>query len=135
PLNIPRHVSATDLQQRRQDIIAAFTLNADAPPSVLTYLREAYYFVPLLLRSSLVIKYREENKPKGGAERCLMLRSSLVLSFSQEIHMSIRDLLWLQVLFHRFIHTYEERSSRMNWCTSFLPYCAVSLRSAAIRSA
>jgi len=49
--------------------------------------------------------------------------------------MSIRDLLWLQVLFHRFIHTYEERSTRMNWCTSFLPYCAVSLRSAAIRSA
>ncbi len=49
--------------------------------------------------------------------------------------MSIRDLLWLQVLFHRFIHTYKERSTRMNWCTSFLPYCAVSLRSAAIRSA
>jgi hypothetical protein len=24
----------------------------------------------LLLRSSLVIKYREEKKPKGGAERC-----------------------------------------------------------------
>src|SRR5713226_5770861 len=25
---------------------------------------------PLVLRSSLVINYREENKPKGGAQRC-----------------------------------------------------------------
>src|SRR5258708_36507589 len=58
----------------------------------------------------------------------LVLHSPMALSFLQEKHMSIRDLLWLQVLFHRFIHTYEECSTRMNWCRSFLPtalcFCA-----------
>ncbi len=53
PLNIPLHLSATDLQQRRQQIIAAFALNADAKSSMLTYLREAYYFVPMHLALAL----------------------------------------------------------------------------------
>lgn len=53
PLTIPRHLSAGQLQQRRQEIIDAFALNADATPAVLTYLREAYYFVPLHLALAL----------------------------------------------------------------------------------
>jgi len=53
PLNIPLHLSATNLQQRRQEIIKAFALNADATASVLAYLREAYYFVPLHLALAL----------------------------------------------------------------------------------
>lgn len=54
PLNIPLHLSAPNPQQRRQDIINAFVaLNADATASVLTYLREAYYFVPLHLALAL----------------------------------------------------------------------------------
>jgi hypothetical protein len=53
PLNIPLHLSATDLQQRRQDIINAFALNADATASVRQYLQEAYYFVPLHLALAL----------------------------------------------------------------------------------
>jgi hypothetical protein len=54
--------------------------------------------------------------------------SSMVLSFSQERHMHIRNSLWLQVLLHRFIHTYEECCTRMSLCTSLLPtalcFCA-----------
>jgi Tc toxin complex TcA C-terminal TcB-binding domain len=53
PLNLPLHLSATNLQQRRQDIIKAFALNADATASVLQYLREAYYFVPIHLALGL----------------------------------------------------------------------------------
>ena len=53
PLSIPLHLSAANLQQRRQEIIDAFALNADATSSVLTYLREAYYFVPLHLALAL----------------------------------------------------------------------------------
>jgi hypothetical protein len=53
PLNIPRHLSATQLQQRRLDIVNAFVLNGDATSAVLTYLREAYYFVPLYLALAL----------------------------------------------------------------------------------
>ena len=52
-LNIPLHLSATDLQQRRQSIINAFALNADATASVRQYLQEAYYFVPLHLALAL----------------------------------------------------------------------------------
>jgi len=53
PLNIPLHLSATELQARRQEIISAFALNSDATPSSLSYLREAYYFVPLHLALAL----------------------------------------------------------------------------------
>ena len=53
PLSIPLHLSATDLQSRRQDIINAFALNADATASVRQYLQEAYYFVPLHLALAL----------------------------------------------------------------------------------
>ena len=53
PLNIPLHLSATDLQKRRQDIINAFALNAVATASVRQYLHEAYYFVPLHLALAL----------------------------------------------------------------------------------
>jgi hypothetical protein len=53
PLNIPLHLSVTDLQKRRQEMIDAFALNADATSSVLAYLREAYYFVPLHLALAL----------------------------------------------------------------------------------
>jgi hypothetical protein len=53
PLTIPRRLTAAQLQQRRQQISAAFARNADATPAVLTYLREAYYFVPLQLALSL----------------------------------------------------------------------------------
>jgi hypothetical protein len=53
PLNVPLHQSAKDLQQRRREIIDAFKLNADAAGSVIQYLREAYYFVPLHLALAL----------------------------------------------------------------------------------
>lgn len=53
PLNVPLHLSATNLQLRRQEIIKAFALNADATASVLQYLREAFYFVPLHLALAL----------------------------------------------------------------------------------
>src|SRR2546426_11513571 len=38
--------------------------------------------------------------------RLLLLCSSMALSFSQEKQMSRRNWLWLQVLLHRFMHTY-----------------------------
>ena len=53
PLDIPLHLSTTDLENRRQEIIDAFALNTDATSSVLAYLREAYYFVPLNLALAL----------------------------------------------------------------------------------
>jgi hypothetical protein len=53
PLNIPLHLSATDLQKRRQDIINAFARNNDATASVRQYLHEMYYFVPLHLALAL----------------------------------------------------------------------------------
>jgi len=53
PLSIPVHLSAANLHQRRQEISDAFALNADATSSVLSYLREAYYFVPLHLALAL----------------------------------------------------------------------------------
>jgi Tc toxin complex TcA C-terminal TcB-binding domain len=53
PLNVPLQLTETSLQQRRQQIIDAFALNADATIAVLTYLREAYYFVPLHLALGL----------------------------------------------------------------------------------
>jgi hypothetical protein len=52
-LNIPLHLSETNLQLRRQAIVEDFALNSDATASVLTYLREAYYFVPLHLALAL----------------------------------------------------------------------------------
>jgi len=53
PLSVPLHLSETNLQKRRQEIIKAFALNADATASVLQYLREAYYYVPLHLALGL----------------------------------------------------------------------------------
>ena len=46
-------LSAMNLQQRREEIVKAFALNTDATTSVLSYLREAYYFVPLHLALAL----------------------------------------------------------------------------------
>ena len=53
PLSIPLHLSSATLQVRRREIADAFALNADATASVLAYLREAYYFVPLHLALAL----------------------------------------------------------------------------------
>ena len=53
PVNIPLHLSPDDLQTRRKQIITAFGLNDDAPPAVMAYLREAYYFVPVHLALTL----------------------------------------------------------------------------------
>lgn len=52
-LSVPLHMTATNLQQRRKEIVDVFALNADATSSVLTYLREAYYFVPVHLALAL----------------------------------------------------------------------------------
>ncbi len=61
PLDIPDHLAASDLQQRRGAIQAAFEANMTVPPgfteaapaSTMTYLREAYYFVPMYLANQL----------------------------------------------------------------------------------
>lgn len=53
PLTVPLHSSEANLQQRREEIVQAFALNADAPASILQYLREAYYFVPSHLALAL----------------------------------------------------------------------------------
>ncbi|GEO13531.1 neuraminidase-like domain-containing protein [Microvirga aerophila] len=53
PLSIPQHLTGQQLQQRRQQIATGFSGNKDAPPPVLMYLHEAYYFVPLQLALSL----------------------------------------------------------------------------------
>lgn len=53
PLNIPLHLAGPKLQARRQEISSAFALNSDGPASLLAYLREAYYFVPLHLALAL----------------------------------------------------------------------------------
>lgn len=52
-LAVAHGFTKTELQQRRQDIIKAFELNTDASLSGLTYLQEAFYFVPLQLALSL----------------------------------------------------------------------------------
>ena len=51
-LSIPIH-PPTDIETRRQDIATAFLVNTDAPPAVLAYLREAFYFVPMHLALGL----------------------------------------------------------------------------------
>ena len=53
PLNVPVYVATTGLNARRQQIISAFALNAEAPPAVMAYLREAYYFVPMHIALTL----------------------------------------------------------------------------------
>ena len=61
PLDIPDHLSSSDLQARRHDVQQTFEANlavpADfteaAPASTMTYLQEAYYFVPMYLASQL----------------------------------------------------------------------------------
>jgi len=53
PLTVPLHSSEANLQTRRQEIAQAFALNVDAPATILQYLREAYYFVPLHLALAL----------------------------------------------------------------------------------
>jgi len=53
PLNIPSRLSVTELQSRREAIIKAYAINDDASSSILNYLEEAYYCVPLHLAISL----------------------------------------------------------------------------------
>jgi pSer/pThr/pTyr-binding forkhead associated (FHA) protein len=54
PLDIPAQLSSPDLQTRAQAIQSAFAANGGAPESTLTYLKEAYYFVPVYLANQLV---------------------------------------------------------------------------------
>lgn len=49
PFDIVQALPGVDLQLRHDQIKKAFDDNADGPESNLTYLREAYYFVPMLL--------------------------------------------------------------------------------------
>lgn len=53
PLDIPERLSSNQLEDRRQAIEKAFALNSDATPSILTYLQEAYFFVPIHLALQL----------------------------------------------------------------------------------
>jgi len=61
PLDIPGHLSSTDLQNRSPAIKQAFEANLAVPPgftqaapaSMMTYLQEAYYFVPVYLANQL----------------------------------------------------------------------------------
>jgi hypothetical protein len=53
PLNIPARLAEPELQMRRQRIREAFDANQDAPLSALTYLDEAYYFVPMFIALQL----------------------------------------------------------------------------------
>lgn len=53
PATIPLHMSAALLQNRRRQVKQAFADNDDASASVLQYLREAYYFVPVHLALAL----------------------------------------------------------------------------------
>src|SRR5262249_4355317 len=53
PFDIPGHLAAADLQQRRLEIEGVFLQNLGAPQSVLTYLEEAYYFVPMQIALQL----------------------------------------------------------------------------------
>jgi Tc toxin complex TcA C-terminal TcB-binding domain len=56
PLDIPAQLSSPDLQTRAHAIQAAFGANAGAPASTLTYLQEAYYFVPVYLANQLELQ-------------------------------------------------------------------------------
>jgi hypothetical protein len=49
PLDIPDHLESKELQNRRTAIKVAFENNSVGPASNLTYLEEAYYFVPVYL--------------------------------------------------------------------------------------
>jgi hypothetical protein len=53
PFDIVEKYSEAGLQQRREEITAAFEANADGPQSNLTYLEEADYFVPMQLALTL----------------------------------------------------------------------------------
>ena len=61
PLDIPGHLSSSDLQARRYVIQQTFEANLAVPPgftkpapaSTMTYLQEAYYFVPMYLADQL----------------------------------------------------------------------------------
>lgn len=53
PFEITEQLSETILQNRRQQIRRAFEQNQGAPASVLTYLEEAWYFVPVLIALQL----------------------------------------------------------------------------------
>ncbi|MBB3188947.1 neuraminidase-like domain-containing protein [Halomonas cerina] len=53
PFEITEQLSSDELQVRRHQIADAFEKNTDAPASVLTYLEEAYYFVPMHLALQL----------------------------------------------------------------------------------
>ena len=61
PLDIPGHLSSADLQKRSPVIKQAFEANMAvpagftqaAPASTMTYLQEAYYFVPVYLANQL----------------------------------------------------------------------------------
>src|SRR5262249_54184917 len=53
PFELPERLSERDLQFRRCLIQLAFEANQDGPPSNLTYLEEAYYFVPAHLALQL----------------------------------------------------------------------------------
>ena len=49
PVELVQKLSAAELESRRARIEAAFEDNADSPRSTLTYLEEAFFFVPVLL--------------------------------------------------------------------------------------
>ncbi len=53
PLDIPEYLSSQDLQVRRAQIRLAFEINAGTKEANLTYLKEAYYFVPMYLGAAL----------------------------------------------------------------------------------
>ena len=53
PLDVPLHLPAAALQKRRKEIEKVFADHDDAPPMIMAYLREAYFFVPLQLALAL----------------------------------------------------------------------------------
>jgi hypothetical protein len=65
---VPGVTSQTKARKKR---LGGSSLTTWLTLAVLVILAATFFLYLLVLRSSLVIKYREENKPKGGAERCL----------------------------------------------------------------
>jgi Tc toxin complex TcA C-terminal TcB-binding domain len=53
PFDIPGELTGAELQDRRLEIELLFLKNISSPPSVLTYLEEAYYFVPMQIALQL----------------------------------------------------------------------------------
>jgi hypothetical protein len=53
PFDITEKLTDADLQRRRRQIRLAFKENSQAPTSILTYLEEAWYFVPIYLALQL----------------------------------------------------------------------------------